>query len=274
MYIDSHAHLFFDHYGSDLEEVLDRSVQNGIQAIVVPGTNCATSREAIDLTRRFPFLHACTGIHPHEASAITDDDLSVMEELSGLPGVVAIGEIGLDYHYDFSPRERQLEVFRNQIALAVRRDLPIVVHTRESMEDAVDMVSSFARKFPDWRAGEGGEPSRGVFHCFTGSAEEARKLFSLGFYVSFPGIVTFKKSPVLDTLRAIGSGRILLETDSPYLTPVPFRGKRNEPSYIPLIGSSIAEALQSTSEEIAAITTRNAMDLFSLTANVRTAQHI
>jgi TatD DNase family protein len=274
MYIDSHAHLFFDNYGSDLEEVLDRSVQNGIQAIVVPGTNCETSREAINLTLRFSFLHACVGVHPHEASAITDEDLSVIEELSGSPGVVAIGEIGLDYHYDFSPRERQLEVFRNQISIAVRRDLPIVVHTRESMEDAIEMVASFAREFPHWRAGNGGGPSRGVFHCFTGTAEEARMLFSLGFYVSFPGIVTFKKSPVLETLRTIGSERILLETDSPYLTPVPFRGKRNEPAYIPLIGNSIAETLQTTLEEIAARTTRNATNLFSLTTHVRTAQHI
>lgn len=274
MYIDSHAHLFIDNYGSDLDEVLDRAVQNGLQAIVVPGTNCETSREAINLTLRFPYLYACVGVHPHEASAVTDGDLSVMEVLSGSPGVVAIGEIGLDYHYDFSPRERQLEVFRNQLSLAVRRDLPVVVHTRESMSDAIEVVASFAREYPAWKAGTNGAPMRGVFHCFTGTVEQARVLFSLGFYVSYPGIVTFKNSPVLETLRAIGSERILLETDSPYLTPVPFRGKRNEPSHIPLIGNSIADTLQTSPDDIAATTTRNAMNLFSLTAHVRTTQHI
>ena len=274
MYIDSHAHLFFENYGADLEEVLTRSVRCGIQTVIVPGTNLKTSREAVDLTRRFPFLHACVGVHPHEASAVTGEDLSAIEALSGSPGVVAIGEIGLDYHYDFSPRERQLEIFHDQISLAVKRDLPIVVHTRESMGDAIEMATTFVREFPLWRAGTGGAPSRGVFHCFTGTAEEAGTLFTLGFYVSFPGIVTFKKSPVLETLRAIGSERILLETDSPYLTPVPHRGTRNEPSYIPLIGKAIAEVLQTTPDVIAATTTENARNLFSITTHVGTAQHI
>ncbi len=274
MYVDSHAHLFFDNYGSDLEGVLERSVRNGVQAIVVPGTNLKTSQEAVTLARRFAFLHACVGVHPHEASAVTERDLSAIEELSGSPGIVAIGEIGLDYHYDFSPGERQREIFRNQISLAVKRNLPIVVHTRESMSDAIEIVSDSVRKFPLWSPGSSGDPSRGVFHCFTGTAEEAQKLFSIGFYVSFPGIVTFKNSPVLGTLRTIGSERILLETDSPYLAPVPHRGKRNEPSYIPLIAESIAGALQTTADRIAAATTRNAMNLFSITTHVRAAQHI
>ncbi|MEX2116301.1 MAG: TatD family hydrolase [Bacteroidota bacterium] len=274
MYIDSHAHLFFDNYGSDLEAVLDRSVRSGIQAIVVPGTNLKTSREAVDLAHRFPFLHACVGIHPHAASAVTDEDLSAIDALSASQGIVAIGEIGLDYHYDFSPRERQHEIFHNQISLAAKRNLPIVVHTRESMTDAIEMVTNGVREFPLWTPGIAGNPSRGVFHCFTGTAEEAQTLFSLGFYVSFPGIVTFKNSPVHDTLRAIGSGRILLETDSPYLTPVPHRGKRNEPSYIPLIAKSVADVLQSSTDDIARMTTGNAMNLFSITTHVRATQHI
>lgn len=268
MYIDSHAHLFFDNYGSDLEEVLDRSSRSGIQAIVVPGTNLITSREAVKLAGRFPFLHACVGVHPHEASGVTDEDLSAIETLSVEPGIVGIGEIGLDYHYDFSPRERQREIFRNQIFLAVKRNLPIVVHTRESMTDAIDIVSASVREWPQWMPGKAGEASRGVFHCFTGTPDEARTLFSLGFYVSFPGIVTFRNSPVRETLRTIGLERIMLETDSPYLTPVPHRGKRNEPSYIPLIASSVADTLGMTPDQVAAVTTRNAVDLFALTTHV------
>ncbi|MEX1139308.1 MAG: TatD family hydrolase [Bacteroidota bacterium] len=274
MYIDSHAHLFLENYGSDLDEVLDRSVRNGIQAIVIPGTNLKTSAEAADLAHRFPFLHACVGVHPHEASAVTDEDLSAIEDLSASPGIVAIGEIGLDYHYDFAPRERQREIFRNQISLAAKRNLPIVVHTRESMADAMDIVAASVRELPQWRPGAIGCPSRGVFHCFTGTAEEAQTLFSLGFYVSFPGIVTFKNSSVRATLREIGSDRIMLETDSPYLTPVPHRGKRNEPSYLPLIASAVADILETTPDHIAATTTKNAINLFAITTHVRATQHI
>ncbi len=274
MYVDSHAHLFFDNYGSDLEEILERSSRNGIQAIVVPGTNLATSREAVDLAGRFPLLHPCVGVHPHEASTVTNEDLLAIEELSAATGVVAIGEIGLDYHYDFAPRERQRDVFRNQISLAVRRNLPIVVHTRESMDEAIDIVTGCVQEWPHWRPGAAEGPSRGVFHCFTGTADQARTLFSLGFYVSFPGIVTFKNSPVRETLRTIGLERILIETDSPYLTPVPHRGKRNEPSYIPLIAASIAETLNTTTDHVAAATTRNATDLFAIRAHVRSTQHI
>lgn len=274
MYIDSHAHLFFDNYGSDLEEVLDRSSRSGIQAIVVPGTNLKTSREAVDLAKRFPLLHACVGVHPHEASAVTGEDLSAIEELSADPGIVAIGEIGLDYHYDFAPRERQRDIFRNQISLAARRNLPIVVHTRESMADAIDIVTASVQEWPQWRPGKAEGPSRGVFHCFTGTVDEARTLFSMGFYVSFPGIVTFKNSPVRETLRTIGLERIMLETDSPYLAPVPHRGKRNEPSYIPLIAASVAETLNTTPDQVALATTFNAMNLFSITTHVRSTQHI
>lgn len=274
MYIDSHAHLFSDNYGSDLEEVLNRSARCGIQAVVVPGTNLMTSREAVDLAKRFPALHPCVGVHPHEASSVTDEDLSAIEKLSANPGIVAIGEIGLDYHYDFAPRERQQHIFRDQISLAVKRNLPIVVHTRESMGDAIDIVNASVQEWPQWRPGHAEVPSRGVFHCFTGTADEAEKLFSLGFYVSFPGIVTFKNSPVRETLRTIGLKRVLLETDSPYLTPVPHRGKRNEPSYIPLIAASVAEALDTTPDEVAATTTLNAMNLFAIKTHVRSTQHI
>ncbi|HEX9614425.1 MAG TPA: TatD family hydrolase, partial [Bacteroidota bacterium] len=172
-------------------------------------------------------------------------------------------------HYDFAPRDKQREVFEKQIAIAVERNLPIVVHTRESTEESIETVERFCVKHPHWRNNGSGEVkgARGVFHCFTGTADQARKLFALGFHVSFPGIVTFKNSPVLETLKSIGHESILLETDSPFLTPSPFRGKRNEPAYIPYIANKIAEVLNTTPGVVAGQTTANAKRLFSLDSN-------
>jgi len=270
MFIDSHAHLFYSDFQSDLDEVLERARSAGVDAIVVPGTTAETSREAVELAGRFPWIHACVGYHPHEASEAGEKELSAVKELSQTPGVVAIGEIGLDFHYDLSPRERQREVFERQISLAIERNLPIVVHTRESTDESIETVKRLCGEHPEWRNDGNGsvKGARGVFHCFTGSAEQARELFSLGFFVSFPGIVTFKNSPVLKTLEAIGYDSILLETDSPFLTPVPFRGKRNEPSYIPFIANKIAEVLHATPGVVAERTAANTRQLFSLTTDV------
>lgn len=272
MFIDSHAHLFYRDFQSDLDEVLQRARNAGIELIVVPGTTLETSREAVDLTRRFPDVRACVGYHPHEASHAGEKELGAVAELSREAGVVGIGEIGLDFHYDYAPRDRQQEVFEGQIAIAVERDLPIVVHTRESTEEAIETVGRFCAKHPKWRS-NGHTPgpvkgARGVFHCFTGSADQARTLFSLGFHVSFLGIVTFKNSPVLETLKSIGCDSILLETDSPFLTPSPFRGKRNEPSYVPFIANKIAEVLSTTPGVVARQTTANAKRLFLLEDHV------
>jgi TatD DNase family protein len=190
-------------------------------------------------------------------------DLIEIEELSRHPKVVAIGEIGLDYHYDFSPREMQREYLTAQLGIAVRCNLPVVLHTRESIEDVFSIVAEIVNVSPDWKK-SGTEPRRGVFHCFPGTAEQAVHLRRLGFYVSYPGIVTFKKSESIEIVNQIGIQNILLETDSPYMTPVPFRGKRNEPANIVLIGRKIAEALNMSEEEIARITTENAAHLFGL----------
>jgi TatD DNase family protein len=199
----------------------------------------------------------------------TDGLFAEIETMSDHPKVVAIGEIGLDYHYDFSPRDIQIAVFREQIELAVQKNLPIVVHTRESLNDAFEVVERSVIDHPRWRSREGAALSaenfgRGVFHCFTGSASEAARLFSREFFVSFPGIVTFKNSPVTDTLREIGCENILLETDSPYMAPVPLRGKRNEPAHIAYVGIKIAELLGLSEAEIARVTTLNARRLFGL----------
>ncbi|MBI2619935.1 MAG: TatD family hydrolase [Ignavibacteriales bacterium] len=268
MYIDSHAHLFDKELLPDLDGVLRRAWDAGIGAIVVPGTNAETSEQAIELAERYDWVFACVGYHPHEAAKATDPDLARIEQLATHTKVVAIGEIGLDYHYDFSPRERQRRVFLQQTEIAVRMNLPVVVHTRDSIPDALDIARRAASSHEGWKGAVDADRrvkgGRGVFHCFTGSAEEAQELFSLGYTVSYPGIVTFKNSSVLETLRSIGYESILLETDAPYLTPVPYRGKTNEPSYLPLIANRIAEIFQTSPSVIAEQTTRNATRLFSL----------
>ncbi|MEP0823650.1 MAG: TatD family hydrolase [Ignavibacterium sp.] len=275
--IDSHAHLFSDDFRQDLADVLNRSWAAGLEAIVVPGTNARTSREAVDLSARDERLFACVGIHPHEAVKATDEEFAGIAELAARPGVVAIGEIGLDFYYDFSPPKSQEDVFRRQMLLAVERNLPVVIHTRESMSAAMEVVRSIAREHPAWRPeSAGGEVKgrRGVFHCFTGTAEEARELFDLGFFVSFPGMVTFRNSPVVPVIKEIGLRNLLLETDSPYLSPVPHRGKRNEPSHLPLIAKAIAQILGVTPEEVVEYSTANALRLFSLNIHVGTTQHL
>jgi TatD DNase family protein len=268
MYIDSHAHIFFDEFAEDIVEVLHRSKEAGVSTIIVPGTNLETSRKSISLAEAFDGVYACVGFHPHDAIEASDDALAQIEELSHHPKVVAIGEIGLDFFYDYSPRDRQFEVLRKQLAIAVRRDLPVVVHTRDSVAEAIGEMRVIAEKHSEWRtSGYQRGPvqgARGVFHCFSGTADEAKTLFSYGFFVSYPGIVTFKNSVALETLKSIGYEHILLETDSPFLAPVPLRGKRNEPANIPLIANKIAEAFQTTPMVVAKHASANTRHLFSL----------
>lgn len=262
MFIDSHCHLFYEDFKTDLDSVITRANEAGVKQFIIPATNHQTAVEAVRLTERFPGVYASVGFHPLDLKEFSEDRLKEIEELSHHPNVVAIGEIGIDYFYDTSPRDYQKEIFARQIELAVRRDLPIIVHTRDSVQDAIDIVTDHAVRNPQWRSGG----KRGVFHCFTGDAAQARLLFSHGFLVSFPGPITFKKGTMHEVVKEIGLDNVMVETDAPYLTPVPFRGKRNEPSYIPLIAQKIADSLGITIEEVAAVTTRNAVELFRLKA--------
>jgi len=269
MYIDSHAHLFVEDYGTELPDVIRRAQDAGVERIVVPGTNERTSKEALELAEKYEFIYACVGLHPHEAAKATDALLAEIESFTTYRKVVGIGEIGLDYHYDFSPREQQIAVFRQQIELAIRTQLPIVVHTRESYPDTVQVIDECLAKWPQWKNGRRtGDTAiasaRGVFHCFTGSAAEASHLFERGFYVSYPGIVTFKNSTAVETLKHIGFENILLETDSPYLAPVPLRGTRNEPAHVALIARKISEILEVSESNVATVTSLNSKNLFRL----------
>jgi TatD DNase family protein len=269
MYIDSHAHLFNEDFGRDLHDVILRAQEAGVDKIIVPGTNEKTSHEALELAAKYEHIYACVGFHPHDAGKATDKLIGEIELLAAYRKVVGIGEIGLDYHYDFYPHDTQIAVFREQIEMAVRMNLPIIVHTRESLKETVEVVEEVLQAHPQWKSGEGkttndSNPGRGVFHCFTGTASEAVSLFNNGFVVSYPGIVTFKNSPVAETVSAIGCRHLLLETDSPYMSPVPLRGKRNEPANILHIARKIAELLNIPESDVARTTSLNAIKLFGL----------
>ncbi len=270
MMIDTHAHLFFEEYRSDFDEMISRASDAGVEAIISPGTDLATSRMSVELADRYAMVYACVGMHPHDAAKATESGLMEIEALSHHPKVVGIGEIGLDYHYDYSPRETQRTVFRAQIDMAVRRDLPIVIHSREAEADTVGIVEHATSQAGGWRrSGIPHAGTQGVFHCFPGDTDLAEKVISLGFYISIPGPVTFSTRPgkenrMAGVVAAIPADHILLETDSPYLTPVPFRGKRNEPSFLVHIARRIADIQRRPFEEICRMTTLNARNLFNL----------
>ena len=268
--IDSHPHLTSPQFDADRTEVIQRAHEAGVAFIVNPGTDPEDSSRGVDLAQRHGGVYACVGIHPHEASKGDASALRAIEGLSTQPKVVAIGEIGLDFHYDFSPRDVQERVFRAQLEIACRRDLPVVIHTRESLERTMAIVEETIAEHPGWRAARrppfNRTPGpRGVFHCFPGDASAAWRLIDLGFYVSVPGIVTFSH-PGLSTALAAGvsTEHLLLETDSPTMTPVPHRGKRNEPANIPLIAAKIAELQHLSVADIARATSFSAWKLFGI----------
>ena len=259
-YIDTHTHLLPPDFKNDLDEVLARAKDAGVKYCIIPGTDLKSSKEAVSLAEKYECIYACVGVHPHEAAKARDSDLAEIEKMAGHNKVAAIGEIGLDYYYNFSPKEKQKEFFAAQIVIAARCRLPIVVHTRESMGDTIEIVKNTLKNLREPEIND----RRGVFHCFPGTADEAKLLKQLGFYISYTGIVTFKKTESSEVIKQIGLQGILLETDSPYMAPVPKRGKRNEPANIVYIGKKIAEVLKTEEDEVARITSENAMHLFNL----------
>ncbi|MGD0338173.1 MAG: TatD family hydrolase [Bacteroidota bacterium] len=269
MLIDTHAHLYSPEFQGVIDEVIARAREAGIEYIVVPAVDYATSRTVIDLAERYDMIYACVGFHPHDAGKATAESLKEIEQISRHPKVVAIGEIGLDYYYDFSPRETQVDVFREQLRIASRRNLPVVIHTRDSLNDAIHIVEETIAQEPKWRSGTTGSDGKvpihkGVFHCYAGDAETAWKLIEMGFLISFPGIVTFKNSNTVDVLKKISYDYIMVETDAPYLTPVPFRGHRNEPANVKIVVEKIAEIMHATIKDVERTTSYNAKKLFGI----------
>ncbi len=254
MLVDTHAHLFFPNFDEDLDQVIEKAKASGVTAILIPGTDLKTSKMAIELSDKYQIVYASVGYHPHDTK---DWDFSWINELRALSRhkkVVAIGEIGLDYFYDYSPKEKQIEAFKQQINLALELNLPIIVHNRDSNEDLMMII----REYKDTKL-------IGQFHCFAGTAEDAKELVSMGHYISFTGNITFKSRQELrDILSQINPENLLLETDSPFMTPVPFRGKRNEPAHVNYVAEKIAELHSITKEEVGKITSQNAFKLFGI----------
>lgn len=270
MFIDSHAHLTSKQFDDDRDEAVQRALDAGVEYIINPGTDVEDSKRAIELSEKHTNVYACVGFHPHDAKKADDRSLQEIEELSNHHKVVAIGEIGLDFHYDFSPRDIQEAVFKAQIQIAQRRNLPIVIHTRESIQETVALVEEAIAQQPLWRSQLVTQHSpypapKGVFHCFSGDAALACKIVNMGFYVSLPGVVTFKNAGLAAEVASnVSVEHFLLETDSPYLAPAPHRGKRNEPANIPLIASKIAELQNLTVEDTARATNYSAFKLFGI----------
>lgn len=270
MFIDSHAHVTSPQFDHDRDEVIRRALDAGVEYIVNPGSDLEDSRKAVELSDTYTNVYACVGFHPHDAKKADEKSLQEIEELSKHPKVVAIGEIGLDFHYDFSPRNVQEQVFRAQIEIAQRRDLPIVIHTRESNNETVKIVEEAVASRPDWRRKFISPFSRfpapkGVFHCFSGDPQMAWRAINMGFNISLPGIVTFKNAGLASVVASeVSAEHFLLETDSPYLAPVPHRGKRNEPAHIPLIAAKIAELQRLSVEDVARATNYGVYKLFGI----------
>lgn len=254
MFVDTHAHLFYPNYNGDLDDVIERAKSSGVDYIIVPATDIASSARAIELAEKYDFIYATVGIHPHDTKDFTIDLIPLLEKSAKHPKVVAIGEIGLDYYYDFSPKEKQLLAFEEQIKLALKLNLPIIVHNRDSNDD----IMNIARKYKD-------SGLRAQYHCFAGSIEDARELIEMHHFISFPGNITFKKADNLRrVLSRIAVENLLLETDSPFMTPVPHRGERNEPANIKLVAETIAEVHNLRTEDVALTTSYNAYKLFGI----------
>ncbi|WP_066059277.1 TatD family hydrolase [Robertmurraya korlensis] len=254
MLFDTHVHLNAEQFSEDLNEVIDRARTEGVQNMVVVGFDRPTITRAMELIEEYDFMYASIGWHPVDAIDMRDEDLGWIEELAKHPKVVAIGEMGLDYYWDKSPKNVQQEVFRRQIQLAKKLKLPIVIHNREATADIVTILK-------EENAAEVG----GIMHCFSGSVEVAKECVEMNFYISLGGPVTFKnaKKPK-EVAQEIPLHKLLIETDCPYLAPHPYRGKRNEPSYVKLVAEQIAELKGISYEEVSQATTENAKILFGI----------
>ncbi len=254
MLIDTHAHLDSTEFDEDREQVIDRAIQAGVARIVNIGFNRDTIPTTIALADKYEMIYAAVGWHPQDAVDMQPDDLDWIEELISHPKVVAIGEIGLDYYWDTSPKEVQQQVFREQIRLARRLRKPIIIHNRDAHQDIVRILRE-----------EKAEDIGGIMHCFSGSWEIARECLNMNFHISFGGPVTFKNAvQPKEVLAKVPLDRLLIETDAPYLTPHPFRGKRNESAHVKLVAEAAAQIKQVNIEEIIQITGDNSINLLGL----------
>lgn len=253
MLFDSHAHLDDEKFDEDREAVIQRAIEHGITGIINVGASMASSARSIALAEHHRNIYAAVGIHPHDAKDALETDYEQLAHWTELEKVVAIGEIGLDYYYDFSPKEVQRTVFIRQLDVARQTGMPFIIHDRDAHGDILDILKREAKGL------------KGVLHCFSGSLEMAREVIKMGLYVSIAGPVTFKNAAKLPDIAAqVPLERLLVETDSPYLTPHPYRGKRNEPAYVKLVAQQVADLRGMDFHELAKATSENVKTLFKI----------
>jgi TatD DNase family protein len=275
MFIDSHAHLYFDNYQNDIKNVMARCLENDVQKCVIAGVSSETILPIVQLCKQFPHIcYPCIGLHPTDVKENYLKELKIIEEELPKYKYYAIGETGLDYYWDKTFEKEQKDAFIRQILLAQQHNLPLIIHSRDAFEDTVDVLKNCGVADPyiyrNSKTENQSFPQRqkslrkGGFHCFSNTAEQAKQVIEMGFYIGISGVVTFKKSQLVDVVKEIDLQHIILETDAPFLAPTPYRGQRNESSYIPLIAQKVAEIKGIGIEEVADITTFNAETLFGI----------
>ncbi|GAB4238969.1 MAG: TatD family hydrolase [Ekhidna sp.] len=250
--IDSHSHIYLDHFKEDLEEVIERAIENGVKKILLPNIDVTSIDDMLEVEARFPDIcHAMMGLHPCSVKADYKTELKIVTQWLERREFIAIGEMGTDLYWDKTFWEEQKKAFHYQCELALDYDLPIVIHCRDSIDETIDMVSEYKSR-----------GLKGVFHCFTGNVEQGKQIEDLGFYMGLGGVSTFKNGGMDKVIPKLSTERILLETDAPYLTPTPHRGKRNEPAYTRLIAEKVADFLEMSLNALDELTTRNTNKLF------------
>ncbi len=258
MLIDTHSHIADAEFTEDRDAVIERALATGIQKMIVIGTGLESSQRAIALAEKHPFLFATVGLHPHDAKALNEDLIETFDRMADHPKVVGIGEVGFDFYYNHSTMKEQRHAFIEQIRLAKKKKLPLIIHTRDAWKETFDL-------FKEEDIQEHAQTIGTVFHCFTGDKEIAQKGTQLGLYISFSGIMTFKNAKdIQEAAATVDINKIVIETDAPYLAPQGFRGKRNEPAYIATVAEKLAELRHISFESASKITTQNAERLFRL----------
>ncbi len=256
--IDTHAHLDTAPFNKDRAEVIARAMDSKVSKIITVGTELESSKKAIELAENHPEVLAAVGFHPHEAARVTEKDMGELAKIASHPRVVAIGETGLDFYKNFSPREAQLRVLRCQLDLAVTLELPVIIHCRQAVKEMLNLLRDWTSNCTEPK----GQP-RGVIHCFNGDIDTAQKYLDMGFFVSFGAYIGYPSSrPMYNVIRSIPQDRLVVETDCPFLPPQSHRGQRNEPAYLPLTVGLLAGIREVSPETVARETTQNALRLF------------
>jgi len=252
--IDTHCHIYADAFDSDRPQMIDRARDNGVSRMLMPAIDFGEHNAMLQLEQQYPDqCAAMMGLHPCSVKENFEEELTIVRNYFELRPFIAVGEIGLDFYWDLSFKEQQIAAFHGQIELALQYDIPIVIHSRESIDECIGVVKEHQKG-----------NLKGVFHCFSGSIEQAKQITDLGLYLGIGGVLTFKKSGLDIVMKEADIKYVVLETDAPYLAPVPFRGKRNECSYIKYVAQKLADIKEISFEDAAAITTKNAEDLFAL----------